>query len=200
MTVSEAVLSRRSVRAFRDRPVPTDVLERVLDKARWAPSGCNFQPWEATVLTGTPLRALQNKLAGAAPQEPVEYVITPPDIPQEYRDRLAQMGARQYGARGIDREDAEMRARAVADNVVSFGAPVLLLREEGLDSCPQEFMALWARLIKEHIGVSDEAQILFCGMAIGYRDEAAAVNNFERDRAPLSRQVRFIGFDEEGPQ
>ena len=48
--------------------------------------------------------------------------------------------------------------------------------------------------------LSDEAQILFCGMAIGYRDEAAAVNNFERDRAPLSRQVRFIGFDEEGPQ
>lgn len=219
LTVSEAVLSRRSIRAFTDRPVPLDALERVLDRARWAPSGCNFQPWEATVLTGAPLRALQDKLAKAPPQDPVEYVVQPPDIPQEYRDRLAAMGAKQYGAQGIARDDAAMRAQAVANNVVSFGAPVLLLchiprvmglpqwsdvgmwlqtimlllREEGLDSCPQEFMSLWGRLIKEHIGISDAEQILFCGMAIGYRDDAP-VNNFERERAPLERQVRFFGF------
>jgi nitroreductase len=178
------------------------------------------------VLSGAPLRALQEKLTRAPPQDPVEYVITPPDIPQEYKDRLAQMGAKQYGARGIDRNDADMRARAVNENAVSFGAPVLLLchiprvmglpqwsdvgmwlqtimlllREAGLDSCPQEFMAMWGRLIKQHIGVSDAEQILFCGLAIGYRDEAAPVNGFERDRAPLERQIRFMGFEEERPQ
>jgi hypothetical protein len=36
MNVSEAVLSRRSIRAFKDTPVPEDVLRRVLDAARWA--------------------------------------------------------------------------------------------------------------------------------------------------------------------
>jgi hypothetical protein len=74
---------------------------------------------------------------------------------------------------------------------------MLLLREEGLDSCPQEFMAMWGRLIKEHIGIEDADQILFCGLAIGYRDDTASVNQFERERVPLARQVRFQGFDEE---
>ncbi len=59
LTVSEAVLSRRSIRAFKPDPVPLDVLHRVMDTARWAPSGCNFQPWEATILTGVPLAELQ---------------------------------------------------------------------------------------------------------------------------------------------
>jgi nitroreductase len=221
--VSEAVLSRRSIRQFTDRPVPLEVLRRVLDKARWVPSGCNFQPWEATVLTGEPLRALQEKLLVSPPQDPVEYVITPPDIPQEYKDRLGAMGAKQYGARGIARDDASLRERATSENAVSFGAPVLLLshiprvmglpqwsdvgmwlqtvmlllREEVLDSCPQEYMAMWGRLIKEHIGIPDEEQILFCGLAIGYRDDDAPVNHFERARAPLDRQLRFIGFEQE---
>ena len=222
-TVSEAVLSRRSIRQFTDRPVPFEVLLRVLDRARWAPSGCNFQPWEATVLTGEPLRALQDKLLVTPPQDPVEYVITPADIPAEYRERLAAMGVKQYGALGIARDDFDMRAHATAQNAVSFGAPVLLLchiprvmgppqwsdvgmwlqtvmlllREEGLDSCAQEYMAMWGRLIKDHIGVADEEQVLFCGLAIGYRDVDAPVNSFERERTALDRQLRFMGFDKE---
>lgn len=220
MTVSDAVRTRRSVRAFSDKPVSLDVLRRVMDTARWAPSGCNFQPWEATILTGEPLRALQAKLAANAPQSPVEYDIQPKDLPAEYSARLAEIGERQYAAEGIARDDAAARQAFVMRNYTGFGAPalllchfprvmgppqwsdvgmwlqsiMLLLVEEGLDSCPQEFLALYARLIKEHIGVSDESHIFFCGMAIGYRDPAAPVNSFERSRVPLERQVRFIGF------
>mgnify|MGYP002007612560 CR=1 FL=1 len=62
MSVSEAVRTRRSVREFLDRPVDYETIRRVLDTARWAPSGCNYQPWEATVLTGEPLAELREKL------------------------------------------------------------------------------------------------------------------------------------------
>src|SRR5215469_10640897 len=55
MDVYEAVRSRRAVRAFTDRPVPREVLERVLAAAAWAPSGSNIQPWHVYVLTGAPL-------------------------------------------------------------------------------------------------------------------------------------------------
>lgn len=220
ITVTEAMLSRRAVRAFADRAVDREALVRVLDKARWSPSGCNFQPWEATVLTGEPLRALQDEMMRTAPQSPVEYVIQPADIPAEYLARLAENGERQYAADGIARDDADGRKAAVMRNYTAFGAPVLLLchlprvmgppqwsdvgmwlqsimlllREEGLDSCPQEFLSLYGKLIKAHIGVDDETQIFFCGLAIGYRDEAAPVNNYDRPRAPLERQVRFSGF------
>jgi nitroreductase len=220
MSVSEAVLSRRAVRLFTDRPVPHEVLARVMDKARFAPSGCNFQPWEATILSGDPLRELQARLAGQAPQDPVEYAIQPPGISEEYLARLAENGERQYAAEGIARGDTAGRTAFVMRNYTGFGAPalllchfprvmgppqwsdvgmwlqtvMLLLREEGLDSCPQEFLSLYARLIKEFIGVDDEAQIFFCGMAIGYRDEAAPVNNYLRPRVLLERQVKFVGF------
>ena len=52
MLVSEAVATRRSIRSFLDKTVPFETIERILERARMAPSGCNFQPWEATVLTG----------------------------------------------------------------------------------------------------------------------------------------------------
>jgi len=220
-TVSEAVMSRRAVRAFTDTPVPLDVLRRVMDKARYTPSGCNFQPWEATILTGQPLRDLQAKISVMPPQDPVEYVIQPADIGPDYIARLAENGERQYAAEGIAREDADARKAFVMRNYTAFGAPVLLLcymprvmgppqwsdvgmwlqtimlllREEGLDSCPQEFLSLYGKAIKEHIGISDESHIFFCGMAIGYRDPAAGVNNYDRPRVPLEQQVRFAGFE-----
>lgn len=53
---AEAVLanlrSRRSVRAWLDRPVPRELLERCLEAATWAPSADNLQPWRFVVLQG----------------------------------------------------------------------------------------------------------------------------------------------------
>lgn len=220
MSVSEAVLSRRSIRVFKPDAVPLEVLHRVMDKARWAPSGCNFQPWEATILTGAPLVELQQKMLASPMQEPVEYSWSDPEVIPECKARLQQVGASMYQAMGIGRADGDARADFVRNNVMSFGAPavllcyfdrrmgspqwsdvgmwlqtiMLLLREEGLDSCPQEFLAMYAKLIKEFIGVSDQSHIFFCGMAIGYRVGDAAVNGFEREREPVESKVRFLGF------
>lgn len=220
MSVSEAVASRRSVRAFTDQPVPLEVLRRVLDRARMAPSGCNFQPWEASIVTGAPLAALQAGMIAAAPQDPVEYVIEPPELEDTYRNRLRSLGASMYGAMSIGRSDMDARMAFVQSNTYSFGAPVvlfvhfprymgppqwsdvgmwlqtvmLLLREEGLDSCPQEYMSMHGRLIKQHLGVSDETHLLFCGLAIGHADKQAPVNAFERERVPLEENIRFLGF------
>jgi len=71
----------------------------------------------------------------------------------------------------------------------------LLLREEGLDSCWQEYMALYATTIREFLGLDHERYMFFCGMAIGYRDPDAPLNNFERERVSLNEHVKFIGFE-----
>ncbi len=220
MSVTEAVLTRRSVRAFVDKPVPGEVLHRVLDKARWAPSGCNFQPWEASIVTGEPLKNLQARLAASEPQNPPEYSWSDPEVLPECLTRLQTVGGGIYSAMGIARDDVAGRSRFLDINRVSFGAPalllvyfprvmgppqwsdvgmwlqtiMLLLREEGLDSCPQEFMALFAREIKDFLGVSDESHIFFCGLAIGYRDPEAPVNLFERQREAVENKLRFVGF------
>ena len=88
MDVAEAVLSRRSIRVFKDTPVPLDVLRRVMDAARWAPSGCNFQPWEATIVTGEPLKQLQAQMAVTPPQDPREYSWDDPEVIPECKARL----------------------------------------------------------------------------------------------------------------
>jgi coenzyme F420-0:L-glutamate ligase/coenzyme F420-1:gamma-L-glutamate ligase len=49
--VTEAIHARRSVRRYTSAPVSAEVVERLLDAARWAPSAHNRQPWRFAVLT-----------------------------------------------------------------------------------------------------------------------------------------------------
>ena len=51
-SVEEAILSRRSLRAFRPDPVPRETVERILALASRAPSGTNIQPWSVYVVAG----------------------------------------------------------------------------------------------------------------------------------------------------
>lgn len=220
MNVTEAVKSRRSVREFLDKPVDLETIRRVMDTARWAASGCNYQPWEASILTGEPLKELQAKLAADGPQKP-EYDWTAPGQEEAYKKRLDAVSSGMFGAMGIAREDKAGRMAAMGRNVTSFDAPALLLcyfprlmkeaqwsdtgmwlqtvalllREEGLDSCFQEFMGLYPKTIRDFLGLDHDRYMVFCGMAIGYRDPDAPVNNFERERVPLDEQVSFLGWE-----
>jgi len=46
----EMVMKRRSIRSFKPDPVPDDDIEKIIDAARWSPSGANSQPWEFVVV------------------------------------------------------------------------------------------------------------------------------------------------------
>jgi nitroreductase len=46
----ELLKTRRSIRAFTSEPVSDDVVYKIIDAARWAPSGANSQPWEFVVI------------------------------------------------------------------------------------------------------------------------------------------------------
>ena len=49
-TVMENILTRRSVRAFQEKEIPTEVLEHILEAAKYAPSGMNRQTWQFTAI------------------------------------------------------------------------------------------------------------------------------------------------------
>ena len=59
MNVRDVLIKRKSVRAFLDREVSTEAVERILDAARWAPSGVNTQPWQVAVVCGDTRRTLK---------------------------------------------------------------------------------------------------------------------------------------------
>ena len=52
MNVRDALIKRKSVRAFLEREVSAETVESILDAARWAPSGTNTQPWQVAVVRG----------------------------------------------------------------------------------------------------------------------------------------------------
>ncbi len=56
MDAMEAITSRRSVRKFKPDPVPADVLKKVVDAGRLAPTAHNDQPWEFVVVTDAAVR------------------------------------------------------------------------------------------------------------------------------------------------
>jgi nitroreductase len=219
MDVYEAVTSRRAVRGFADRPVPQEVLERALSAAAWSPSGSNIQPWNTYVVTGARLADLKKRaverVANGDPWDDREYEMYPPAMKSPYRERRSAFGEERYRALGIEREDWEARQRAAIANWDCFGAPaalfvyidrdlgpaqwadlgmylqtvMLLLRAEGLHSCPQMAWSQVRETVAEVLS-PPEGLILFCGMSIGYEDPT--VNYVCTGRAPLDETVTFL--------
>jgi nitroreductase len=58
------VKERRSIRRFKPDPIPDDYIEKIIEVARWAPSGFNQQPWEIVVIKKAELRKKIAELCG----------------------------------------------------------------------------------------------------------------------------------------
>lgn len=223
MNVSEAVASRRSIRAFLDKPVDPGVIRRVLAAAARSASGGNLQPWHIDVVAGEPLaelkKIMQTRVIEAPGGDEVkDYSIYPPELVSPYRERRFMVGEDMYAILGVPREDKAGRLAWFARNYQFFGAPLalfctvdrrmglpqwsdlgmylqtvmLLLREEGLDSCAQECWAVYPQTITRFLGTPPE-RMLFTGMAIGWRDPDHAINRLVTRRAPLEEFATFRG-------
>jgi len=140
-------------------------------------------------------------------EAPFEYEIYPKGLGEPYRTSRFDIGERLYASIGVSRDDAPGRRGQFARNFDFFGAPsavlcfvdrrmgppqwadlgmylqtvMLLLRERGLHSCPQEAWSLYHRTVRAFVSAPTE-WLLFCGMAIGYEDPAAPVNAIESPR------------------
>ncbi len=222
MKVSDALLSRKTVRQFSDKPVSEETVRDLLEISKRAPSGGNLQPWTVHVLSGEPLEALvadvREKLHGGV-QETPEYNVYPPDLKDPYRTRRRVVGQQLYDLIGVPREDTPGKLRQLAGNIEFFGAPVgmffvldrqmeigqyadvgmfmqsimLLAREKGLHTCPQEAWTRWPETVSKHLELKSH-EMMFCGMAIGYEDESAVINKLASERADFDDFVTLKGF------
>ena len=121
----DAVLTgRRSIRTYEDRPVPEDVLERVLGAAAQAPSPHHSFPWRLAVLTGSDAKS---KLADA--------------MGAKWRADLLGDG---LGAAEVELELEKSRRRLTASPVVLVGAVYPDPLDEYPDATRQEAETLMA--------------------------------------------------------
>lgn len=216
MDVRDAVVARRSIRQFTDRPVPDDSIRDLLARASRAPSGGNLQPWRIYVLNGESMTRFRSFIADR-PATGGEYDVYPAQLWEPYRTNRYANGEQLYATLGIGRDDTAARRSQFAKNQEFFGAPaalfcfidrgmgppqwsdlgmflqtfMLLAREAGLDTCPQEFWSFHHTSVREFVGAPD-VELLFCGMAIGHGDPTAPVNTFVSDRMPVDDWATFV--------
>jgi nitroreductase len=150
-----------------------------------------------------------------------EYDIYPPGLGEPYRTRRFKAGEDLYATVGIPRENKFARLLQLGRNYDFFGAPVglffyldrslgppqwsdvgmymqtvmLLAREHGLHTCPQEIWSLVPKTVAECLQTPPHL-ILFSGMALGHMDGAHPINTLRTERAPLEDFATLAGFDD----
>lgn len=224
MTVTEALERRVSIRAFRPDPLPAGLVRGILDTARWAPSGGNLQPWKVIAVAGPERDAVvelaRRVHAAGGPDESGAHPVYPANLWEPYRTRRYALGEKLYRLLAIPRTDRAGRLAQFARNYQLFGAPVALFFivdervghgqwahlgmfmqsvalaafERGVGSCMQESWAALRVSLKAHFALADH-EIVYCGMALGYADESAAVNSLRSERAPVAEFASLRGFE-----
>lgn len=146
-----------------------------------------------------------------------EYNIHPENLKEPYRSSRYEVGEDMYALLGISRDEKPKRREWFANNFRFFGAPaaafcfvdrimgppqwsdlgmylqsaMLLFQEEGIDTCPQECWAMYPKTIHEFCEMPDEL-MLFCGMAIGYKDEKHPVNQLRTKRLDTDEWLKVL--------
>lgn len=216
MSVTDAVMSRRSIRSFLPAPVSDDLIRNILTTALRSPSGGNLQPWRIYVVNGESMTRFRAFLAGRKPGPPA-YDIYPKELSEPYRSSRFKVGEDMYALLGIGRDDKPARLAQFAKNLDFFGAPaaifcfmdqqmgppqwsdcgmflqtfMLLVQEAGLGSCAQEAWCVHEDAVREFVGAPANERI-FCGISFGHPDWSHPVNRLVSDREPLSVIATFV--------
>lgn len=128
--VEWAIVTRRSVRAFRPQPVDVETVHKILDVARFAATGVNIQPWQVHVVTGQ----ARDRICAAIKQvddDPAqsgghsdEWAYYPDEWVAPYLDRRREVGWRLYGLLGIEKGNKARMHAQHGRNYQFFDAPV----------------------------------------------------------------------------
>jgi nitroreductase len=220
MDVFHAVATRRSIRRFKPDTISEELIREILDTARWSPSWGNTQPWEIMVIAGEPLERFKKANRQQLLDNVIPTPDTPmPDIwPDPQKQRYMEVGKTVLSTLGIARGDQEARLHYSGDMFALFGAPCLILfcvdsklsREyamldigaiqqticllacaRGLGSCILAASVRYPALIREILSIP-ETKAIIMGVALGYPEEAAPINDFARERATPDEFTTWI--------
>ncbi len=172
MDVYDAIRTRRSVRAYRPNPIPADVLHRVLDAARVAPSASNCQPTRLLLITNPEVR---QKLAEmCANQWDHAFIAQPPVV-------VVACGLRMNLTSG-----GTFEPRPLIDGSIALDHLTLAARAEGLGTC---WIGCVGRVdIKHYLGLPEDTDIVGA-TPLGYPEGEAFKD--PGDRLPFEEYVHW---------
>jgi len=226
LPTDEAILTRRSVRAFLPTPVGRATVEELLTLASRAPSGSNIQPWKVHVVAGGARERLSRAILEALDRDGYEghkreWNYYPVNWREPYLARRRKIGWDLYGLLGIKKGDFEGTEKQRRRNYEFFGAPVGLIftldQDLEIGSWLDLGIYLGALMIAARGRALDtcpqaafadfhavirkelgipETEIIICGMGVGYADPDAVENRLVTERASAREFATFEGFKE----
>ena len=214
MELENAINERHSTRAFLDKPVPREIIEKLLTLSTQAPSAINLQPWEFTVVMGEELRRLGRILIKRMHERNISCgpdAVKP--LPECFMDRQRKLmdcilphlekgvlfqgfinegSCNFYGAPcaiivTIDRVFSKSR---LVDVGIAVGYMVLAAHNMGLGTCPIGLISAFADEIKELLNIHEEKDVIM-GIGVGYPDPDSHINLAISDRVPIHEVARF---------
>ena len=215
--LEQVMTSRLSCRAYDPRPVPHEVLERLVTMARSSPSWCNTQPWEIVLTEGDATRKLREDLKAQLSAEAAPDLPFPEKYTGAHLDRRRACGWALYEACGIQKGDREASTKQALRNFDFFDAPhvailstadylgvygaldcgvylghfLLAAQSLGLGTIAQAAPAAYSPFLHEHLAIPENRQVL-CAIALGYPDLDDRSNKFRTTRADITENVRFV--------
>jgi len=185
-TVSDAVTSRRSLRAFNDTPVDGKTVRQILDTAARAPSGTNMQPWRAYVFEPYLTR---RRTVGLG-----LYKLL--GLTRENREGMAAQHRRNFQffdapVGMVFTIDRRLNTGSWLDYGMFLQNIMLLAREAGLHTCPQAAFCGYHAALRRTLPIP-ETETVVCGLSMGYATLDDPANQLVTERAPLSDWATFL--------
>lgn len=218
MEVKQALMERRSIRGFQERPVSKEILREVLTLATRAVSATNSQPWELAIVTGKVLDELRRANAECfRGGMPVDYQEQKPA--GVYRTRQIEVAKQLFASMEIAREDREKRGWWTERGFRFFDAPAGILvcmdsslhgdyrleigcvvqnictaaMEYGLGTCVAYQPVIYQSGARKLLGIPATKELI-CGIAIGYPDDSFPANQVVSHRESLDAVTTWYGF------
>ncbi len=224
MEFDDVILGRRSIRGFKDEPVPQDLLREVIGLATRAPSSMNTQPWYFHAVAGEALDRIrqgntERNLAGVPASREIRMHGPYDGV---HRERQKAIAVQLFDAMDIAWSDKERRKDWVLRGFRQFDAPVSIVVcfDKSLDNNDIAIFdcgavvnclvnAAWSRglgavingqgimqspVVREHAGIPDDQIIMSC-VAMGFPRDDFAANDVVSTRRPVDDVVSFVGFD-----
>lgn len=220
MDVMTAIDSRKTTRAFLNKPVPKKDILEILNAARLAPSGSNLQPWNFWAVTGKDKDELVKKLLDE--QNKVGITYSPGrgrPLNKRYIERSNSFAMKILPY--IERAGINDPNWIIQGSLSFYGAPVVILilfdeesysneinlglalqnillsaHNKGLGTCPLGLPLAFGELIRDHLKIPKNLKISNI-VAIGYADTNNPINEFKSERVSLEEITKLIGFDKD---
>jgi nitroreductase len=219
MNVSETCRQRKSIRSFSDKTPEKGTILQCLEAAAWAPNPTGRQPWQFVVLSGASLQkacgAIAERFANAQAERAAQSA---PQLSADIAAVIEKRGQETFSAMISHLEEHQADMQALGEGNFNFhGAPMAILFgtwpckddnflkstvaamqsfmlaacEAGLGTCWMNAVSICQDAIKEALDLHPDL-ILVDGVAVGYPDSDAPVNDVPRSRLPIEDVVRWL--------